>query len=165
MKLMSRLALGLLLFGVLLVPPNIFSSGSWVEATFVLKHRPDEPMKAFDGGKLGILWPQFDRRYLVIAYRYLEQRPLTAQERHSLGDDAVPQVTPPGTPYDPDPPVTAWLKARSHVLGLREVQKIDIQRYREKRLRGVSQLRGRCVCQCRQHRDEPLANLWYCRRH
>ena len=84
MKLRSRLALGLLLLGVLLVPPNIFSSGSWVEATFVLKRQPDEPMKAFDGGKLGILWPKFDRRYLVIAYRYLEQRPLTAQERHSL---------------------------------------------------------------------------------
>ena len=130
MKPRSRLALGLLLLGVLLVPPNIFSSGSWIEATFVLQHQPDEPLKAFDGGKLGILRPKFDRRYLVIAYRYLEQKPLTAQERHSLGDDAVPQVTPPGTPYDPDPPVTAWLKTRSHVLGLKEVQKIDIQRYR-----------------------------------
>lgn len=130
MKLVSRLALGLLLLGVLLVPPNIFSSGSWVEPTFVLKRQPDEPMKAFDGGKLGIIWPKFERRYLVIAYRYLEQRPLTAQERHSLGDDAVPQVSPPDTPYDRDPSVTAWLKARSHVLGLQEVQKIDIQRYR-----------------------------------
>ena len=129
MKPSSRLALGFLLLGVLVVPPNIFSSGSWVEATFVLKRQPDEPMKAFDGGRLGILWPKFDRRYLVIAYRYLEQRPLTAQERHSLGDDVVPQVTPPGTPYDPDPPLTAWLKTRSHVLGLKEVQKIDIQRY------------------------------------
>jgi len=130
MKLSSRLALGLLLLGVLLVPPNILSSGGWVEATFVLKRQPGGPMKAFDGGKLGILWPKFDRRYLVIAYRYLEQRPLSAQERHSLGDDELPQVTPPGTPYDPDPQVTAWLKARSYVLGLKEVQKIDIQRYR-----------------------------------
>ncbi len=130
MKPRSRLALGLLLLGLLSVPPNIFSSGGWIEATFILQHQPDDPLKAFDGGKLGILRPKFDRRYLVIAYRYLEQRPLTAQERHSLGDDAVPQVTPPGTPYDPDPPVTAWLKTRSHVLGLKEVQKIDIQRYR-----------------------------------
>ena len=130
MKPRSRLALGLLLLGLLLVPPNIFSSGGWIEATFILQHQPDDPLKAFDGGKLGILRPKFDRRYLVIAYRYLEQRPLTAQERHSLGDDAVPQVTPPGTPYDPDPPVTAWLKTRSHVLGLKELQKIDIQRYR-----------------------------------
>ena len=130
MKPRSRLALGLLLLGLLLVPPNIFSSGGWIEATFILQHQPDEPLKAFDRGKLGILRPKFDRRYLVIAYRYLEQRPLTAQERHSLGDDAVPQVTPPGTPYDPDPPVTAWLKTRSHVLGLKELQKIDIQRYR-----------------------------------
>ncbi len=130
MKPKPRLALGLLLFGVLLVPSNIFSSGYWIEATFVLQHQPDDPLKNFDEGKLGILRPKFDRRYLVIAYRYLEQRPLSAQERHSLGDDAVPQVTPPGTPYDPDPPVTAWLKTRSHVLGLKEVQKIDIQRYR-----------------------------------
>jgi hypothetical protein len=130
MKLRSRLALGLLLLGVLLVPPNIFSSGSWVEPTFVLKRQPDEPMKAFDGGKLGIIWPKFERRYLVIAYRYLAQKPLTAEERHSLGDDAVPQVTPPDTPYDRDPSLTAWLKARSYALGLQEVQKTDIQRYR-----------------------------------
>ena len=87
MKPRSRLALGLLLIGLLLAPPNIFSSGSWVEATFILQHAPDDPLKAFDGGKLGILRPKFDRRYLVIAYRYLEQRPLTAQERHSLGDE------------------------------------------------------------------------------
>ncbi|MDR3746563.1 MAG: hypothetical protein P4M04_00140 [Acidobacteriota bacterium] len=130
MKSMSRLALGLMLLCVLLVPRNIFSSGSWVEATFVLKHQPDAPMKAFDGGRLGILWPKFDRRYLVIAYRYLEQKPLTAQERHSLGDDAAPQVLPLNVPYDADPPLTAWLKTRSHVLGLQEVQKIDTRRYR-----------------------------------
>ena len=37
MKLRPRLALGLLLLGVLLVPPNILSSGGWVEATFVLQ--------------------------------------------------------------------------------------------------------------------------------
>ena len=96
----------------------------------MLQHQPDEPVKAFNGGKLGILWPKFERRYLVIAYRYLEQKPLTAEERQSLDDAAGPHITPPGTPYDPDPPVTAWLKARSHVLGLQEVQKIDIQRYR-----------------------------------
>ena len=130
MKLMSRIALGLTLVCVLLVPPNIFSSGGWVEMTFVLKHQPDGPAKAFNAGRLGILWPQFERRYLVIAYRYLEQKPLTAQERQSLDDAAGPHITPPGTPYDPDPPVTAWLKARSQVLGLKAVEKIDIQRYK-----------------------------------
>jgi hypothetical protein len=117
MKLMSRIALGLTLVCVLLVPPNIFSSGGWVEMTFVLKHQPDGPAKAFNAGRLGILWPQFERRYLVIAYRYLEQKPLRAEERQSLDDAAGPHITPPGTPYDPDPPVTAWLKARSHALG------------------------------------------------
>jgi hypothetical protein len=129
MKLMSRIVPGLTLVCVLLVPVNIFSSGIWIETTFVLKHRPDGPAKAFHAGEPGILWPQFERRYLVIAYRYLEQKPLTAEERQSLDDAAKPRVTPPGMPYDPDPPVTTWLKARGYVLGLKNSPQIAIGRY------------------------------------
>jgi hypothetical protein len=128
MKSISRIVPRLTLLCLLLVPPNIFSCGNWIVPTFVLKQRPDEP--AFNAGKLGILWPKFDRRYLVIAYRYLDQKPLTAEERKSLDDAAGPNVTPPGAPYDPDPPVTAWLKARSHALGLKQVEGIQIQRYK-----------------------------------
>jgi hypothetical protein len=130
MKLMSRIVPGLTLLGVLLVPVNIFSSGIWIETTFVLKHQPDGPAKAFHAGRLGILWPGFERRYLVIAYRYLAQKPLTAEERQSLDDAAKPRDTPRGTPYDPDPPVTTWLKARSYALGLQGVARIEIDRYR-----------------------------------
>jgi hypothetical protein len=110
----------------------------WIEPTFVLKNRPDIPQQPFTDGKLGILRPGFDRRYLVIAYRYLQQRPLTAEERDSFKG---PVVLPPDTPYDPDPPVTAWLKARSQALGLKDVQKIDIQTVQVPRLLGVSELR------------------------
>lgn len=127
MKHLLRIVRGFILFSVFFVPVNIFSCGVWIEPTFVLKNRPDIPQQPFTDGKLGILRPGFDRRYLVIAYRYLQQRPLTAEERESFKG---PVVLPPDTPYDPDPPVTAWLKARSQALGLKDVQKIDIQRYK-----------------------------------
>ena len=130
MKAISRIALGVTLLCVLLVPSNIFSCSYFIEPTFVYKHRPDAPWDAFNAGTLGILWPGFERRYLVIAYRYLDQKPLTAQERKSLNDASAPHVLPPDTPYDPDPPVTAWLKARSEALGLKTVEKIDIQRFK-----------------------------------
>ena len=130
MKVISRIAAGLALLCVLLIPPNSFSCGYSSGPTFVLKSRPDGPPQAFDAGQLGILWPKFERRYLVVAYRYLDQKPLSAEERQSLELAARPRVTPPGAPYDPDPPVTAWLKARSRGLGLKEVQPIPIQRYR-----------------------------------
>lgn len=133
MKPISRIVLGLVLLCVLLVPPNTFSCGNWIETTFVLKSGPGRPADEFFAGKLGILWPKFERRYLVIAYRYLDQKPLTAEERKSLEDAAAPHVTPPDAPYDPDPPVTAWLKARSHTLGLNGVQGIEIQRYKVNR--------------------------------
>ena len=161
MKPKPRLALGLLLLGVLLLPSNIFSSGGWVEATFVLQHQPDDPLKNFDEGKLGILRPKFDRRYLVIAYRYLEQKPLRAEERQSLDDAAGPHITPPGTPYDPDPPVTAWLKTRSHVLGLQEVQKIDIQRYRRNVFAEYPNCGDDAFTNAVCHGDEPSPDVWY----
>ena len=129
MKRMPRVLIGLLLLCVL-VPPNIFSCGNWIETTFVLKSGPERPADGFFAGKLGILWPKFERRYLVIAYRYLDQRPLAAEERQSLEKAAGPRVTPPDAPYDPDPPVTVWLKARSHALGLNAVENVEIQRYK-----------------------------------
>src|SRR6202007_787289 len=52
-----------------------------------------------------------------------------AEERKSLDDVAKPWVTPPGMPYDPDPPVTSWLKARNDVLGLKNPPQIAIGRY------------------------------------
>jgi hypothetical protein len=130
MKFVSRIASGLTLLCVLLLPVNIFSSGAWIETTFVLQRGPDGPMKAFNAGKLGILWPQFAPRYLVIAYRYLEHKPLTAEEQQSLDDAAKPRITPPGASYDPDPLVTAWLNARNAALGLQGVTRNGMDRYR-----------------------------------
>ncbi len=130
MKRLSGVVAVFIFLAVLLVPSNIFSCGMMIETRFVSKHFPDAPRQPYVAGKLGILWPGFERRYLVIAYRYLDNKPLAAAETKSLTDPMQPKIIAPGTPYDADPPVTLWLKARSQALGLKEVQKIDIQRYK-----------------------------------
>lgn len=116
---------------VLLVPGNIFSCGNMVITAFVYKDRPDREAE-FIAGNLGILRPGFQRRYLTIAYRYLQQKPLTASEKKSLEDAMRPNVSPSDEPYDPDPVLTAWVKARSQALGLPQTQPVKIVRYKRK---------------------------------
>jgi hypothetical protein len=53
-------------------------------AIFVRPHGPDRPMTSFAGGKLGIVLPTWWRAYLLVAYRYLESKPLSPEEQHSL---------------------------------------------------------------------------------
>ncbi len=138
MTLARKSTLMLLLAAVLLTPANIFSCGPfWEGPTFIRKNRPDKPVQPFVDGKMGILWPGFDRQYLVMAYRYLNNKPLTAAEKKSWNDAAAgPRVdrTPEhwnyaaNGPYDPV--IEEWLKARSLALGLSEVQQLRIERYR-----------------------------------
>ncbi len=120
-----RLLPALVLLALCIVPANIFSCANMVENRFVNKKMPEVPQQPFVDGKLGILWPGYQRRYLVIAYRYLDHKPLSADERASLEDRMKPVVLPSGA-TEPDSPVTIWLKARSQALGVRPVQKIDI---------------------------------------
>lgn len=71
-----RLLSGLVLLTLLVVPANIFSCANLIENRFTSKRMPEVPQQPYVDGKLGLLWPTFERRYLVMAYRYLDGKPL-----------------------------------------------------------------------------------------
>jgi len=89
------------------------------ELEYAPKHGPvkaEEPTVRFDRGDLGVVRPEFYRKNLVVAYRYLAGVPLTETEVRAI------------QPREPAPdtrPVQKWLEARKTVPGATEVQNID----------------------------------------
>src|SRR5664279_1241650 len=122
----QRLLPAFVLLALCIIPANIFSCYNMVENRFINKNMPEVPQQSYVNGKLGILWPGYQRRYLVIAYRYLDHKPLSADERASLIGRTTPILIPMGA-APPATPIAAWLNARSHALGLKEMQQVDIQ--------------------------------------
>jgi hypothetical protein len=55
-------------------------------AVFSYARHPDFPRTQYLSGKLGIFQPTYARSYLVIAYRYLSNHPLSAVEREQVRD-------------------------------------------------------------------------------
>ena len=52
--------------------------------TFSYVNHPDMPLSLYASGKLGVLRPDFARSYLVVAWRYLNNTPLTPLEQKSI---------------------------------------------------------------------------------
>ncbi len=86
------------------------------ENYFTFTTHPDLPMKSYAEGKLGILQNTYARSYLLVAYKYLSDAPLSAEEQKevvSLWYDRLSQGDFTGT-TDP----SSWIKARSAVPGI-----------------------------------------------
>ena len=66
-------------------------------AVFVRPHGPDEPLSDFARGKIGVVLPEWRTAFRIVAYRYLEAKPLSAAEQQSLLEnyDADRRVEPP----------------------------------------------------------------------
>lgn len=103
-----------LLFFVLLaaaltvIPTALESCGPFLrEAVFALKRGPVSDVALYSKGQLGIVAPSFDRKNLVVAFRYLSGAPLTAQEAAAFNTFGEKPATPP-----PDP-VEVWAAART----------------------------------------------------
>jgi hypothetical protein len=56
------------------------------QVVFTRPSGPDKPMSTFAAGRIGIPLPTWRRAFLVVAYRYLDERPLSADEQRSLLD-------------------------------------------------------------------------------
>ncbi|CAN5408031.1 hypothetical protein BH11CYA1_BH11CYA1_35260 [soil metagenome] len=88
------------------------------EAVFSSTLHPDLPFRLFADGNLALVEPTFARSYLVVAYRYLNNQPLSSAEREQmlnfwrfrLGDSSS---------ADNDGSVDRWLTSRSKALGLK----------------------------------------------
>jgi hypothetical protein len=80
---------------------------------FTREHGPDAPMSAFTKGKIGIPLPSWWRSYLVVAYRYLEDKPLSAGEARSFAEFWGTEQKF-GFPSDPaNKALEKWVKARA----------------------------------------------------
>src|SRR5947209_4941912 len=90
------------------------------QALFVAITQPDVPDAQFLSGKLGIVKPTWRTRYRVIAFRNLNDQPLTAAERTSLRQSGEFEVQAPvGAYHDPDAALDAaikdWMAVRQKV--------------------------------------------------
>jgi hypothetical protein len=107
---------------VLASPTDLSSCGPFFpEAVFNLAGGPDDE-QAFYKGHLGILQPEYERRYLVVAYRILSGQPLNASQIHSVSDFFHYRSK------DVDAALASWRNARALVRGTAQ---IEIQPYRE----------------------------------
>ncbi len=128
----KKLALALSLAA--LISPAIACGPFFDDAVFSYRSHPDAPLKLFAQGNLGVLNPTYARSYLVLAYRNLNAKPLTATElsqaidllhfRLGFASDPNLPIDDSGTQLD------NWLKARKKVAGVKEVKLNSYDTYR-----------------------------------
>lgn len=78
---MKKFALSVL---SLIVTFNSFSCSDGGQAAFGATNYPDIPFNSFAAGKLGVLTPKLASSYLIVAYRYLNKRPLSSTEQRDV---------------------------------------------------------------------------------
>jgi len=95
-----------------LVPPARACGIDYIEPVFVFKESPDLPFENFTRGNIGIVQPTFGRKALFIAYRYLNDKPFTADEQTALVEAL--RGTPPED--NGDQAIKTWIAARKELL-------------------------------------------------
>src|ERR1700728_3676910 len=74
----------LVLFAQLQFAPVLACAQYSANAVYTFDSHPDLPLDKFAKGQLQLLEKTFARSYLVVAYRYLNNAPLTAPEQTSV---------------------------------------------------------------------------------
>src|SRR6516162_4170336 len=101
----------------------VYSCGPFLPNTvFSYPRNPDLPLRKFAQGELGILQPTLAKSYLVVAYRYLTNRPLDGLEQNAvlnLWHDRLNCVS------DGDASAE-WLATRNTVPGIEKLKTVDI---------------------------------------
>lgn len=123
MKIRSYVVAAAVVLSVLLLswPAN---SHTPYQPTVIFYHAdfPDRPIAKFAKGRLGVIQSGWLRGYLIVAYRYLTDKPLTPAEQKSFLSNKTlhpPTALRPTRPdswksYEPDNnPPQQWVKARS----------------------------------------------------
>jgi len=84
---MRRFPKALILCGLvcLLFLPRLGETcGPFIPQAIFVSHGPDRPMADFARGRIGVVLPDWYEAYRVVAYRYLESKPLSAAKQQSL---------------------------------------------------------------------------------
>ena len=101
---------------ILLVATGETCGPEFAGVVFTREHGPDAPISAFTKGKIGIPLPRWWRPYLVVVYRYLEGKPLSAGEARSFAEFWGTEQKF-GFPSDPaNKALEKWVKARAQYL-------------------------------------------------
>jgi hypothetical protein len=89
------------------------------EAVFVRLSGPDHPYKTYAAGRLGVILNTYRPRHLVIAYNYLNGRPLTTQEQSQAiaADQNIDWEAYRDTQAPTTPGLDQWLAARKLLTG------------------------------------------------
>ncbi|MGA2262263.1 MAG: hypothetical protein ABSH28_12595 [Acidobacteriota bacterium] len=131
MKAKQALLAALLLATVVFCPSNLPSCGPFFAvAIFTQTGQPPAPISDYARGRLGVLQSNYRQDYLVVAYRYLSGKPLSATEQKAIelpmwGAYERSTVVRGETS---EPAVQAWLDARAKVPGAGEPQPIETYR-------------------------------------
>lgn len=68
-----------------LLNSNLMSCGGYNQDRGLTgQHSPDFPLNGFVNGELGVISPKYRISYLIIAYRYLSNHPLSHEEQHHV---------------------------------------------------------------------------------
>jgi hypothetical protein len=100
--------------------PSVQACAFASQPYFTYTSHPDLPLDKYAAGKLGILQTGYARSYLLAAYRYLEDKPLSASEQQAFVQLWNKRLTAHEDQCDSD--TQQWVKARNTVPG---VQKYD----------------------------------------
>jgi hypothetical protein len=113
MKTVTRVLFVAILILVVLPRWSESCAPGFPQAVFTRQTRPDKPAAVFAKGRIGIPLPTWKRAYLVVAYRYFSDRPLSAMEQRSMlaffGYDDVASLEPEPI-YDV---INRWLRERA----------------------------------------------------
>jgi hypothetical protein len=93
---------------------------------FTYSTHPDIPLNSYARGQLGILQPSYARSYLLVAYRYLSNQPLSDSEQKTAVEMWNKRLTAGDASCQAD--TSAWLKARSAVPGVSKLDSIFTER-------------------------------------
>ena len=126
MKFLARILICVILTAtVVFTPSQLPGCGPFfAEAVFTKTRTP--PLPDFCRGKLGVLLPGFEHKYLYVAYRYLSGQPFTEEELASLIASSNPTLNQSGhsSGESLDTAIKEWMDARSRIPGVGMVAEI-----------------------------------------
>lgn len=128
MKKQIQIALSLLMLSISSVsmPLRAFACSFASQTYFTYTTHPDFPLTGFAAGKLGILRPEYARSYLLCAYRYLKNEPLSTEEQKQLVELWNERLL--ATDFSNTTDTSAWLKARAQVPGASKIEQLFTDR-------------------------------------
>jgi hypothetical protein len=109
------------------VAPTAACGPFFTDDVFQFTAHPDLPLKKFAAGQLGVIRGTFARSYLIVAYRYLTEHPLSNREQSDivkLWEGRIDSSSPAGSPDA----TNKWLAARKKLGGATKDVEIDVTR-------------------------------------